>query len=854
MRFLWIFLVVGLSAPTPSLADISAPQTRPAVETPRETMLRWELTVRAEPDNTDARIELARAHLALGDADRAEKMAAAVLLREDRPAARLILAEAQFRQGRSEEALTTLDGGQRLSGGSADLAQPSLRTVIEAEKAVTDGKPQLALEKLEALPQKGAYASMGKMIAARAHYALGDLLAARSAIDTIIGGDGESMTALLFKAQIALRSGDYGAALRLARGIDAIDPGNVTAGVIAVEALLRIGDEATAQTTITDLAAANPDDPRPTYLKALLLAEQGQMKQAADTVSSIEPWLERREGGAVFLARLKLAEQRPAQAEQLLRARLREQATDIAARQLLVSILDERGEEAEAARVLERGLAFAPRHPVLLRLKADRLIDAGEIDAAAAVLAPLGGAANQWLALLDRDGDPDLFTQVLTAIRAGEDEEVLRLAAENTAQIPTDPVTGNLLAGALAQTGEVEAARQLLDRIIAAHPDELVLIANRAQLDPDADALVTALERAVEAGARDPDIYEALGRERYVLGEIDQALEAAQRAAEAKEARLAQRTLPGRLLLAAGRADAAQKALRAVDLRETDSAAERASLAKLLLADAPDSAAIAAADLDGPGAVILRAQIEKARGRSDSARTLLVQGMATYPLDAPLAEAALIDLATTDLSAAMTALEETRAIPTSLKESLALKLFWEAKDRVAFAEALASATPSLPLFTVRARLAEANDRLSLLGDLEAYVLATPNDRGARLLLGALALEMDRDGLAEKALTTALADTPGDPLLLNNLALARADRAPQDALRLAKEAYMAAPTSADIASTYAQMLTATGDAARAGRVARRALILHPERRDLDAYAARIGAPGSEAIGAEEGDQP
>lgn len=804
----------------------------------RGAMIRAEQAIRADPSDAQARVLLAEALLVLGEADRAEKMAGAALRDGAGDAARLVQAEALYTLGRFAEAETIAAEASEAVG---DPRRAAVLGLARAELSLLDERPEAALSALGTVVTVPSFARRAELVAARAQYARGDLVRAQRLLDNLIAADDLSFPALLLRARVALRSGDAARARQLADAMLTRDPGNVSAGAVAIEAALRLGDRTGARAVLATLEPLG-DDPRPAYLGALILLEEGKVREAGDVIAPIEGWLSTVDGGAVLIARVRAETGRTSQAEKVLRDRLRRDPADVAAAATLINVLDNAGKRARGDEVLEQALRAAADAPALVSLAAERMIAAGKPDAGLALLAEQDPARAQLLKALfggDAAAAPrSALTESYLALRSGDTQRAMA-AAQRALSAERSPAALNLLAAAQARSGDSSAARESLNEAIERAPDFLAPIANLAALDGGPDALLIGLERAFESGARSPSILSRLATERFVTGRTDEALDAARAAAIDGDPAAA--LLLARLRLAAG------------------------------VEAAPGLAALMAAHPTDPAVIMPAAGLLEGAGRAASAAPALLR-LARHTREAGhyLAAAAAADAAGDKRGAALAARSALKQNPGAAPAVLAVVIYDTKLLGVEAGLAVANDAPAdrvrlrAAAFETAGQAAKARDlllsntaSLSSAGHLDLLRLATgtddeaaaidalrawadrhPDDVGVLVALGATYGAANRTTLAEDALRRGLAARPNDPVLSNNLAALRADSDLAGALTLSRAAYAQAPQRAAIAQTYAELLAKTGQADDAARILRRARLGAPTDPDLSATLAGL----------------
>ena len=833
-----LFLVITFStwSGVGHTAILNVPNERVLAEkqNARARMLKYEALIQANPDNLQARYELARALLELGEYARAEKMADTVFRRTGLAEARLIVAETKLYQGRLLEAFDTL-------AESSDLSVPeqSFFSIIKGEKALAEGNFSLAIRTVQPILSDQQYAYNAKVILARAYYAAGDLGAAQRIVSEIAASGSQNITVQIFRAQLSLRAGDTGTAIRIAQAVLSIDAGNIPAGSVLIEAHMKDGAFEKAESMLNDLVKRSSGDPRVDYLEGLLLRAKGDVRGASRAVNSIEDWLAVSPGGALFLADIKRELGFTAQAESILRQRLSVAPTDISVISALVTMLDKAGRTKEADSILERSRQLMPGHPGLVRFQADRLMAMGDFDRSLQLLETLPSSNNaiEFLSGADNDSAASIMTQMFAAIRSGNRDQAIELAKS----APQNSVlVQNMLAAAYAEKGDRAKAVLILDRIIAQEPDFLAVIINRASLNPSPEAMTQSLQQAVNAGATSAQIYRQMAIETFVLGDIQRSVSFARKTVTARDSQLADLLLAGRILLAAGKMEEAVSAFETIRVpgsAEPSFAIDHAWY--LSHAGATEKAVRLIRDIPRQslslGEYIRLSQILARHSEYSAEANLLSEARKQFPNNLSLTEAYLKSMARVDLSRAQKELSRINELNEATQVALSAELLFAAGRPDEAREALALAPDSGQVFaSLASNLTTIDHKRALLNRITDYLNAQPDDRAVLLIMSGVALEVGDIARAEKALTQALAEMPGNPSVLNNLAISRQHRVPEEALKLAQQAYEISPDDVLIAETYAKILTITNNSEKAGRVARRGLLADPSATVLNPY--------------------
>ena len=789
---------------------------------PRAAMIRFEQALRANPDDMAARLGLSQALVRMGAFERAEKMARVVQRRAPSEEVSLVLAEALFGQSKFDEA-------KRAIGSVADGADAqALRALMTAEEALLQAQPAVALQGLGPALDHDRLGRLAQLSAARAQYMRGDLVRARRLVETLTVDGDRAIPALTLRARLALRSGDPARAKALADDLLAVDPSNVAAGAIGVEAALRAGDKDSARAVLATLEPQQPNDPRPAYLEALILLEEGKVSEAATVVGPIEPWLTGYAGGATLLAEIKQATGRTAQAETILRERLARAPGDSGARQGLVTLYRDTDKVTQASEVLEEGLALTPADPGLLQLKAQLALANGQYEAAEAAVAKASGTDIALAQFLGSGTNDVPLLEALAALQGRDTDLALAKAQRAVVASPGDPLALNLLAAAQARAGDTSSAKATLDGLIAAHPDFLAAILNRASLNEGDDPLRPVLEAAREAGAKSEAVLTRLAEEHYVAGDTPKSL-ALIRGIVAGDPADGNRLWAGRLFFVQNHKSKAVTFLSGITNPTMASDAARLLLA---LGEAEEAARLASLSDDAA----LRAEALRAMGQQDDANLLLEEAFRAQPTDAALAIAWLEGLAGANIDAALQQLNSDKALAPYRGPVMEARLLSLAgKDKAAWA-ALDRAPKTMPSFAVAATLPRMEGQTqALIKDLVTYTDAYPTDLSALLLLSGIAVDVGDKKRAEAALAAALTVSPGNPFALNNLALARRASDPEGALALAERAFRLAPQNPSITETYADFLKQNGNVEKARRLVRRARLSAPLDEGLATWA-------------------
>jgi tetratricopeptide (TPR) repeat protein len=438
-----------------------------------------------DPQAIDARVELARIALRLGDgvaAEAAVKGAMAAGGAED--ALRPLLARAYEMQGEGRRALETIDSGPIVPdmigeaawvAGNVHLSNGNLGAAREAyDRAVRE------------LPRESAL----WVDVARFRDANADTLGARDAVDYAIELDKANSGALALKANLIRTKDGLNAALPWYDAALEANPDNAAALIDRAATLGDLGRYKDMLASLRHAATIVPGEPRLYYLQAVLAARAGDFGLARSLLQ-----------------------------------RTRGQMDEVPGFMLLSAVVElELGGEAVAATWIERLLTDQPQNFTARRILAAADWADGDADGAADALAPIvtRGDADSWSLLLagrvaaerEQPGETAAFLSRAAALMPGDaapfraegDYGLLSSAADaeplNPAKvipaIRADIANGNSARGVRraeavrdANRGVADAHILLGDAALASGQYELAVRSYRAARDLDAGERTT---------------------------------------------------------------------------------------------------------------------------------------------------------------------------------------------------------------------------------------------------------------------------------------------------------------------------------------------------------------------------
>lgn len=439
------------------------------------------------PDHTPAYLLAGGTAYALGEYDEAVRHLRRYLaVVPSNHSARRLLAAAELRRGRPEEALSTVE---------------TLRQADADEAEVTD---------LLALIGRSATASGQFETAERALTAA--LEGARG--DARLRGE---------LAQLRVAQGRYDEAIReLTRLAEA---GEGDADLLLVRTLVAKGDMAEAARFAAERAGRYPDRPEWQSLTGLILLQRGERQQARDRFARALAVDADHVPAMLQLGRMALEEGDEPRARRFFQDALRVAPTHLGAMLGLAEAAERRGDSAQARQWLEKAVEAEPQSPAP-RIWLSRFHwGAGQADAALQT-------AREAVRVSPKDADA---LRLLGDLRRETNDlpGALETYATLLTLYPRDVSARSAMAWTQARVGEPALARQTLSAGLADQPGELRLLAESARLELSLNDAARALEHAHAAQTahpRSPVGWMLEGEVRERAGDHRAALESYRRA------------------------------------------------------------------------------------------------------------------------------------------------------------------------------------------------------------------------------------------------------------------------------------------------------------------------------------
>ncbi|MDR2215457.1 MAG: tetratricopeptide repeat protein [Nevskiaceae bacterium] len=495
------------------------------------------------------------------------------------------LAAQYTRQGRSDEAIATLEKGLEQIPGSTDLpvlladllqqagrrddAVKRLTDLVNAHSEILANWQRLShLYLLNQNPQ-AAEQALQQAVAANP-----DSVEAKTMLVTLIGENRKDVTAAIDEMQKFVDADPANADLRVAQGqllesagltarAEAIyqtliaSEGTAPKGLMArnrlATMLVRREQYAQAQTLIEQVLSANARDNDALILRAGIELTQGQ---TTDAITDLRAVLRDQPGATSImrtLARAHVQEGNLALAEEVLRGAVQANPSDVQNRFELASLLGSAGRASEALPVLQQLVLDAPDDLQawngLVRVLAATgdLVGARKaasdlknrypnlphgallLGALAEQQRDLPQATNEYEYALSVSDDPSDALAALTRVDVAQKQPARAIARIETV-IGKEPKLArahNLLGEVQMAQGQIPVAVRAFDAAIAAQPDGWQPYRNKANAlmaMKQPDEAVAALRKGIDQTAGALELYASLASVQEKQGQIDEAI------------------------------------------------------------------------------------------------------------------------------------------------------------------------------------------------------------------------------------------------------------------------------------------------------------------------------------------
>lgn len=826
-----------------------------------------------QPDNLQARLLFAQVAFDAGDAKTAEAESRRVLSADaNNESARALLVEALLVQERAQEAL------EELAKINSSARTRSI-TLLEIDGRLALGDVELASSLLSQLKAEGSDDPFVLLREARLLALLEDFDAARTALESALQKEPNSIELLLLAAEIDLSTGRYKAAADFYTTIATLAERKglrMTAEralFSAATAKIQDQDWPSVSEAIKAYAeSAGQQSVGVLFLKGSADHASGDLESALDYLTEANLLAPEDPQVLRLLGATHLAAGNLTDARRSLRAALARTERDVSTTQLLAQVYLQDG-QTDAALTLVRGLDLTI--PYNTNLLARTLLATGASDEAVALLEQL--TAN---------GVASRETQLLLAQAYASNKDVRGVERALQQQIAADDYKAVIgLMSAYIAAGENAKARVFADELVTNRSDDFRAYATAILFLLSVGELEDAAAYAADAVSRFPNIASAeflSGQVAIAQNRVNDAERAFERTLQIEDSNvdamlglavIFQRTqrrsemvsilenaysiaaADPRPALALARTSATEGEFVAAR-RYAEEAVKRGPqlsesnrlLGQILLrlghVDDADRAFAAAVSRAGalPASFIELARLRAREEGVDAAKKVLARGEAQFPRSAELkVSRARLLLESGDYAGARTLvdrlLREDSREPSALALAGTLALidadYGTARRR--FEAALdAGAGPEAIVGLYQLELRQGRPAA---GVLERGLSRYPDAPSLQIML---AQDHDRRGDAESAIAIyqrVLANYPDNPAVLNNVAWLLNKKKDPAALGYARQAVELAPDSAEILDTYGTILLDTGNASQAVSQFERAATLAPEAVEIRYNLAR-----------------
>jgi putative PEP-CTERM system TPR-repeat lipoprotein len=814
----------------------------------RGAMIELKNAIESEPQHARARLKLAEVSVALGDPATAEKELRRAFEAGATPeeAAR-VAADVRLALGQVRELLAQIDSGElpleepykSEYRGRALLALRDFPAAMEAFRAALQAapdrlEPRLGVAEVQAASgnSDAALSELESITAAHpnapaAWLARGTLLmqrgqfeAAREALETakknaadLVPTQQTMLLSVMTETQLAL--GDVDAARRSHQQLEQLAPGSALTGLLKAKIAMATQNYSAAVSELQPLVNKVPGFVPGRFLLGAALLAQGNLNQAEQHLARVVHQAPDNIEARKLLAQVRLRLDRPNEAMQVLMPAVGLEQSDTQVDALMSAAYMQQGQTQQALSHLERSVAQNPTDRNLKLELASAYLRNGQERRA---LELLNGVARQ-------PGDARREALIVTALTVSEGIPAARTQVNKwVKESPDDPALLNFAASFIARQGEIDAARALLAKAAAATPNDTATLLNWARIESTQGNFAEAADRLNKALAIDPQNASAqLGLAQLAIkrGDFKDAIQRLEELRKRDAKAITPRMELARVYLQQNELTKAQELIRETIAAAPGRADVRSGIGMLYLDANRYEEALAefreATTLDSRDARhwmnMARAQL--ALGNRGVARESLQRALTERPDWVPAISAlVLLDLQEKKNDAALQRVAELRKsrpkdpAGMTLEGDVYAALGQHAKADAAYsAAAVQGPTQELAVKSYRAR------HLGKLPDaakpLEQWLVRSPDDIGARLLLAEAYGVAGQRRKAIEQYELAVAQRPDDVTALNNLAWFYYEAGDARAEQTARRAYEKARSSAAVADTYGWILVQTG---------------------------------------------
>lgn len=437
--------------------------------------------LRRVPEHRQAQMLLGYVHKESGNLGQAEMYLSAVVNAEPNLAdARRLLAETRFMLNKAEDARATLD--PLLAGQSPDVAALSMAAAASLSLNEFEDATEILERSVEAEPDN----VLLKIQLAFAYYRSGESARAQSILEAIpatsIEGNEFQRDSLLVLSMMA--QGDRDAALQLARDLQGRLPDRPEANTLAGALELSMGENKAARKSFEAANRLNPDDVQSLRYLAQLDVIESDTEAAKESYERILELRPTDIAAMVALAELSARSEDLATAREWLQKARESDSAAVVPRQILGSILLLVREFEAAEEVIVEALEINPDEARLHELMGlaklnQRFFRDAEFS--------FGRALE-----LQPDNPSHRYNLARSQLARGNKASAITTLQDVREQTLSHLRSAGLLATLLADTGDVNAAVELVDELKRRNPDNALVFALQAEIEVLSGDLVKA--------------------------------------------------------------------------------------------------------------------------------------------------------------------------------------------------------------------------------------------------------------------------------------------------------------------------------------------------------------------------
>lgn len=744
-----------------------------------EAVDRFATAQRLQPDHAEALVGMARVQIARGERDKAEVALRRVIAREpDLAVAHGVLGRLQMDAAQYEQAEASLQAAVEAAQSPALVRERLMYLGWWVEALLAQGKAARAQQIATIMIDIAPNHPMVLFQAARADFESGDYDEVILRTQQIIASYPEYEAARMLLAAAALAKENFALAETHLSSLASAHPNNVEVGKLLAQARMNLGSAEAALEALQPLLDAGSNDPR-------VLAMAG----SASLLSG------RRAEGLDFLAR-----------------GVESGGSDLAIQQQAVSSLIEAGEPRRALQILD-GMPQQWRDLNYAALRLAALLDTGAVDEARAL-------ADEVVTQHPQEAEAYRIAATFHT-RSGENPAARALLS---AGLELDPDNRRLLMSLTRldlADGRVAEARTRFEQRLQKDPGDLLALITMAQIFESEGDLEGAVAFLEQARKRNPDSATApITLSRYYVdrGNIELAMERAEQAVSVAPQDGEALTALGKAQIEAGRHSEALGTLERAVRYAPNFVDARFELAraqfKLGLADggAKSLREVLRIDPEHLGARVSLTRLESLRGNYAAALKTAASLKQNFP---DRAEPEVLE-------------GDIHIMRKHYNDAIA------AYDRAA--RLVDNRTITIKRYDARRRAGRADSHEVL----EDWLTRHPDDLQ---VLVTLAQAYAENGHPDKAIASyeeVLRREPDNLVALNNLAWIYADAGGaanlEKGLAIARRAHESVPTNGAVADTYGWLLLKQGKLDRATSVLRQAARDEPDNPDIRYHLA------------------